>query len=383
MMFYDVAIRNARVIDPQRDLDHVEDVFIRNSLIVHPPQDNDYKVGEEVDAKGCIVTPGLIDFHGHLAYRAAGSGVNADIIFLPNGITAAVDCGSAGSANFENMVHNIITTSTITIRAYMLISPTGVLKDSESYDPKVIDIKKMEYLFERYPEYILGLKSRVGKSITGGKGYDQLKATIELSERFGCPAYVHIIDPEDSLEVAMPYFRGGDVFAHYLQGAGPHTILDEKGEIRESVWEARKRGVLFDIASAGGRGRSLAIAQKTIDEGFYPDIISADMILDSAYKKSTFSLLRLMTECLGMGLPLMEVIRACTQTPAKLMGMENFIGTLAPGALADVAIFKLPERPFQLNDNTGYTIDCNQLFVPQMTIKAGRIMYRQIEFTYY
>ena len=78
----------------------------------------------------------------------------------------------------------------------------------------------------------------------------------------------------------------------------------------------------------------------------------------------------------------MEVIRACTQTPAKLMGMENTIGTLAPGAQADVAILKIVEKPVHFDDMVGNSYEADRLFVPQMTIKAGRVMYRRIEFMF-
>lgn len=382
-MMYDLVIRNGRVIDPLRNIDSVGDVFVKNSKIVPAPPSDDFEAAEIVDATGCIVTPGLIDFHAHLAHRVSESGLNPDVFFLPNGITAAVDGGSAGTSNFEHMVHSVIATSVITIKSYMLISPPGIttLKYPENYDPKVFDLPKMEYLFERYSEHIIGLKARVGKTITPGQGFEALKATIDLSERFGCPAYVHIIGPEESLDNAMPYFRAGDVFAHFYQAVGPHSILDESGKIRASVRDGRERGVIFDSAS-GGRGRSLDVAKKAIDQGFYPDIISADNYALVAYKKTVFSLLRPMSEYLCMGMPLVEVIRACTQTPAKVMGMEGTIGTLTPGALADVAILKIVEKPVHFDDLMGNTFEADRLFVPQMTVKAGRTMYRQIEFMF-
>ena len=382
-MTYDLLIRNARVIDPLRNADGVEDVFIRNSKIVPAPPNDDFQVKEMVDATGYLVTPGLIDFHTHLAYRFSDIGLNPDVFFLPNGITAAVDAGTTGSSSFESLVHNVMATSALTIKSYLNISPVGLttVKYLENYDPAVFDIPKMAYLFERYPEYILGLKVRVGKDFSAARRFEPLHSAAKLGERFQCPIYVHIIGSEDSLDEAMPYFKAGDVFAHFLHGVGPHTIFDESGNIRPSVLAARERGVYFDN-SAGSRGRSLAVAAKAIGMGFYPDIISADVTPFNVYKKGTFSMLRIMSECLCMGMPLMEVVRACTQAPAKLMGMENTIGTLAPGALADVTILKILEKPVHLNDALGNTYDIDRLFVPQMTVKAGRIMYRQMEFTF-
>ena len=89
-----------------------------------------------------------------------------------------------------------------------------------------------------------------------------------------------------------------------------------------------------------------------------------------------------MSEYLEAGMPMNDVIRAVTATPAHLMHMDGQIGTLAPGALADVAIMKLTERPVQFKDLMGNEMSGNHLFVPKMTIKAGQIAYRDIEFTF-
>ena len=79
---------------------------------------------------------------------------------------------------------------------------------------------------------------------------------------------------------------------------------------------------------------------------------------------------------------LTDVLRAVTETPAHLMHMDGQIGTLAPGALADVAIMKLAEHPVHFQDLLGNSMEGNHLFVPKMTIKAGQIAYRDIEFTF-
>ena len=381
-MQYNLLIRNGRVIDPLNSIDEIRDVFVKNSKIVPAPTDNNYEVSETVDATGCIVTPGLIDFHTHSAYHTSEQSIKPDIVLPPNGVTAAVDAGTCGTANFESMVYNVIAPSALTIKAYLHLSPLGIstVRFAENLNSAVFDIPKMEYLFERYPEDIIGFKLRIGGTISAGLHCEPIKTAIEFGERFGCPVYVHIIDPEDSVDEAAPYFRAGDVFAHVFQELR-HTILDENGKVRSSILEARKRGVIFDSAQ-GGRGRSLTIARKAIEQGFYPDVISSDAYTFVYYKKVVFSLLRCLSEFLSMGMPLMEVIRACTQTPAKLMGLENTIGTLAPGARADIAILKVLERPVHFDDLMGNTYEGNRLFVPQMTVVAGQTLYRQIEFMF-
>ena len=81
-----------------------------------------------------------------------------------------------------------------------------------------------------------------------------------------------------------------------------------------------------------------------------------------------------------MGMPLMDVMAATTSTPARLMGMEKEIGTLAPGACADIAIFKQVERAVTFVDTKGVRWEGNTLLIPQLTVRAGQVLFRQIDF---
>ena len=114
-------------------------------------------------------------------------------------------------------------------------------------------------------------------------------------------------------------------------------------------------------------------------DGFPPDIISTDLVTGGLYDRSLFGLPQVMAKYLALGLPLTEVVRACTQTPAALLGMAGTIGTLAPGACADVAVFRLKEAALPLTDSTGEVLTCCQLPVPQLTIRGGQVVYRNIE----
>ena len=137
--------------------------------------------------------------------------------------------------------------------------------------------------------------------------------------------------------------------------------------------------MIFDSA-AGRANYNFKIAQAAINDGFPPDVISTDVVTFSIYRRKVFCLLYTMSAYLGLGMPLMEVVKACTATPAKLMNLENSIGTLSLGALADVAIVRIRERPITFNDQFGNSVVGDKLLCPQMTIKAGRIAFRQIDF---
>jgi len=94
-------IRHGRVIDPSNKRDDVGDVFILKGKIAEMSDVKDQK-SEEIDAKGLIVAPGLIDLHVHLrepgqghketiasGARAAAAGGFTTIVCMPNTSPAA------------------------------------------------------------------------------------------------------------------------------------------------------------------------------------------------------------------------------------------------------------------------------------------------------
>jgi dihydroorotase len=94
-----IIIRNGRVIDPANKRDEIANLYIADEKIVGSESEtrNSKSEIEEIDAKGLIVAPGLIDMHVHLrepgfshketiesGARAAGAGGFTTIICMPN-----------------------------------------------------------------------------------------------------------------------------------------------------------------------------------------------------------------------------------------------------------------------------------------------------------
>src|SRR5216117_867861 len=96
-------IRNGRIMDPANRRDETSDVVIANGRIAEKSKiQNPKSKIEEIDAKGLIVAPGLIDMHTHLrepgfghketiasAARAAAAGGFTTIVCMPNTSPAA------------------------------------------------------------------------------------------------------------------------------------------------------------------------------------------------------------------------------------------------------------------------------------------------------
>ncbi|GHS99125.1 metallo-dependent hydrolase [Synergistales bacterium] len=377
-------IKNGRVIDPARGINRIEDIYVSNGKIVTVPEEERLEVDETIDASGCMVLPGIIDFHTHLYNRHTELGIEPDAMTFPNGITSAVDAGSSGSSTFEGFYKDIVCSSFTTIKSFVNVSVVGVATNRfvENLNPKSFDVPALERLFDCYPEQILGLKLRMGKLFSGDLGLSPLICTKEIAQRLGVPMNVHVVNPEQTYDDILSHFSKGDVIVHCYQAKdGPQTILNIDGKLRASVKEARGRGVIFD-AAAGRTLHDYNVIRQAFSEGFLPDILSSDVTASSIFKKPLHSLLYVMSMFLALEMPIEEIVRAVSETPAKLMGMSGQIGTLAPGASADISILRFHEKNMTFTDANQNTVKADKLFVPQMTLKAGRNVFRQIDFTF-
>ena len=94
---YDLLLKGGDVIDPAQHLHQRCDVAFRHGRVAALAPDLATETAQEViDVSGYLVTPGLIDIHGHFYYRAWPGAVDPDVACLPAGVTTGVDAGSAG-----------------------------------------------------------------------------------------------------------------------------------------------------------------------------------------------------------------------------------------------------------------------------------------------
>ena len=154
---YDYVIKNGAVFDPAGGIAGdkrwigIDGAFV--SAVSESPLEGAYTI----DAEGCYVTPGLIDFHTHLFSKGSEYGIKPDYL-LSQCVTAAVDAGTSGSVGFESFYSADIVPSSLDIRAFVSLGATGLgdPKHRQNYARERINVKKLKKLKKR-------LKAPVGR----------------------------------------------------------------------------------------------------------------------------------------------------------------------------------------------------------------------------
>lgn len=372
-----IVIKNGNVIDPYNNTNEIKDIYIKNGKICNNKDFDRTNIDRELDAEGCFVVPGLIDYHVHLA-PLLEIGIPAEAVCLSSGVTTAVDPGSTGCANYESY-RGIINSSKLRIKCYLNVCSAGLVTSSylENVDPKYYNKDKIKYLFDKYKDELLGLKIRMDKNIA--HSLEPLEETIKLAEQLGVRVVVHTTNSAMPQSDIAKVLRKGDVFTHMYHDFG-NAIVDEDGKIYEEIKKARERGVIFDSANARFHF-SFKIAQQAIKEGFLPDIISTDLTMKSLYKKpQIFNMLFLLSKYLNMGFDMLTLIKLSVQNPAKLLNLEKEIGSLSEDSCADMAILKIVDKKTKFEDWDNNYIIGDKLIKNMATIKDGDILYQDIEF---
>lgn len=379
----DYVIKNGITIDYSTNSKIKKDIYVKGERIVEGDQNcNAEKI---VDAEGKYVVPGLIDLHGHYFQGGNSLGVNADVVCPAQGVTTCVDAGSSGSMNFMIFYQSGILGSLTEVKAYINLAPEGVKAGyvkEESYEPEDLRYDEIVCLFRKYPEVIKGLKLRISKETTGELGTEPLKKAVEIAERiraegFRCTLAVHVANiPEEApIEEILSLLKPGDSYTHFYQNLG-ETIFDDNRKVKESLRKARDRGVLFETGN-GSIHWTIPNIRDACRDGFMPDIISSDVVRERIWEKPSFGLNHAMNLALNFGMDEVEILKATTYSPAKSLGMLDQIGTLQVGTRADIAILDIIPSKQLYFDRFENQEKGEKIFLPLMTIREGKVIFRQ------
>jgi dihydroorotase len=358
------------------------DIAIKDGKIAQVAKNIDIKqAAQVVNAKGLYVTPGLIDIHSHNFYgtKPDHQYENGNLALPPdgftfrNGVTTVVDAGSSGWRTFPAFKAQTIDLSQTRVFAFINIVGEG-MRGGYEQNLNDMDSKMSALIARKYKKYIVGFKvahyeghewAPVDRAVEAGR----LAGDIPVMVDFGGST-----PPLPIEELFMKHLRPGDIFTHcFGQLRSREYIVDlQTQKVKPFVWEARKRGIIFDVGY-GGISFAYSQAIPAIKEGFFPNSISTDMHTGSM-NDAMKDMLTTMSKFLAMGMDLKSVVRASTLNPAIEIKHEE-LGNLSVGTEADVAILNVREGKFGLFDYTGYKLEASKKLECELTIRAGKIVY--------
>ena len=125
-----IVIKNGRVIDPANGLDEPKDLLIQKGRIkaLESPGNISFDTGEKpsiIDAKGCVVSPGLIDMHVH--FREPGFEYKE---------TITTGCQSAAAGGFTSVA---------------VMPNTNPVNDTRAVTEHILSLARAEGIINVYP----------------------------------------------------------------------------------------------------------------------------------------------------------------------------------------------------------------------------------------
>jgi dihydroorotase len=382
-LHFDLLLKGGRVIDPANGRDGLFDVAIADRKIAavatNIPPDTAAQV---VDVTGLIVTPGIIDMHTHVyTYPPTPTSyvesMYADAHLFASGVTTTVDAGTAGWRNFSDFKAQCIDRSQVRILAYLNIAGDGMVDKQCEQDIGDMHPRIAAAVAEAYGSLIVGIKTaHYWTRLPWDAAHPpwvSVERAVEAGEMCQMPVMVDFWPrpPERPYpDLILKKLRPGDIHTHVFAQQFP--IVDDQGHVYDHIWQARKRGVIFDLGHGAG-SFWFRNAVPALRDRFVPDSISTDFHMGNV-NGPVLSMLTTMSKCLCMGMPIPDVIYRSTVTPAREIGRPE-LGTLSAGAEADVAVLK------HLAGDFGY-VDCgrakmigHEKLECSLTLRAGQVVY--------
>lgn len=361
---FDLIIKGGRVIDPSSGLDAVRDLAIAGGRIAAVDTNLAGDAAATIDARGKVVTPGLIDIHTH-----AGRSKEGPPLALLDGVTGWIDAGSGGADNIDQ-VAAIARGAPQLGRILVNIARTGVTAGGELMDITKADVDLARGAVVRNRDVVVGVKARLSNNVAGMNDLEALRRAQDVASSFGLPVMIHIGQSYSPLRAILPLLKRGDIVTH-MYAPAPNGILDDQGQLFPEVTAARRRGVLFDFGNGVADHFNWDGVERATRQGFWPDTISTDW---NAMSKTTgvVDFPNVMSKFIMLGMPLSQIVACATVNAARVFPSFDNRGTLNVGAPADVAILELREGTFEFLDNYKGTRTGHQRLFPMATVLAGK-----------
>lgn len=356
------VIKQARLINEKR-----VDILVENGIIqkIAPHIESSY---ETLDFHNDYVSAGWIDIHTHCFDKFEIYGDQPDLIGYPHGVCTVVDAGTAGSDTIDEFYQQAQKAQT---RVYSLlnISSPGIFAQDELANLKRLNQESIMKSCQKYPDFIVGLKARMSKSVLGESGNQPLVFAKDMQKLVNLPIMVHIGTAPSLLEDVVDMLDASDIITHIFNPKENGII--KENQIKVCVDKAIKKGILLDLGH-GTDSFSFEVARLAFDNNIYVNTISSDIYFRNRLNGPVYDLATTMNKMLYTGYTLQQVIDCVTMNAAQSLHLDH-LGQIEVGKTADFTVFKMCSKDLELTDSTKKTVVTHQYIQPTHTIVKNQI----------
>jgi dihydroorotase len=378
---YDLVLTGGNLLDPAQGINNERrDVAFKDGKVaavansISPDQGN-----QSIDVSGKLITPGLIDLHGHFYHGASSTAVHADQTCLSSGTTTGVDAGSSGFLNYGAMRDYVFPAHRTRLLAFLHIGAVGLSANrvlgGALHDMRIIDVDETVKAIKANSGFVFGVKVRMHwDAVARWNAHEAMAKAREAATEAGVKLMVHVSGTPIPLPDVLEHLGPGDISTHAFNG-NPEGILDGAGKIRPEVRAAVDRGVIMDVAHAGVHC-DVEVAKAAMDQGVMPDTISTDVHIAPA-GRTVYLMNDLVSKFHAMGMTLSDAVAASTSRPAQVLGLQDSIGSLGVGMEGDAAVWEQRQGRFVWHDSAGHNVDGALRLDTFATVMGGAVAWRE------
>ena len=356
-------IKNAVLLDMVGDEPNIRktDILVNEKLIEKIEENIKDEVDEVIDAKGKIVMPGLVNTHTHLAmsifrgYKDDRKLMDwlenaifpvedrlrpADIYW--NSLLSCIELIKSGTTTFNDMYFRMDKTIEAVEKSGMRGVISWCITDDSIKDKPEMTRK----YFNKYNYPDSKIKVYVSAHAPYSCNPETLKLCVDLAKELNTGIHIHLsetMDEEKTIreryaQSATEYLNDVDLFDVPVVLAHGIYISDTDLEIIKNIKGGISHNPISNCKLSSGICNVTKLRENGINVGIGTDGIGSTTTLDMFEEMKMAAYLQKVNTMEPTSINAYEILKMVTIEGAKVLGLEDEIGTIEVGKKADIIL---------------------------------------------
>ncbi len=361
-------ITNAYVLDMVGETPNIDkkDILIKDNIIERIDKDIDknIEVDERINAKNMLVMPGLINTHTHLAmsifrgYKTDRKLMDwlEDAIFPVedklkpediywNSYLSCLEMIKSGTTTCNDMYFGMNKTVEAIRDTGLRAVVAWCIKD-DSIKDKVEQTREYAKMYNNDENG--KIKIYVSADAPHTCNPDTIKLCVDLAKELNTGLHIHLaetLDEETKIKSrydkrSTEYLNDLDVFDVPVVLAHGIYVSDSDIEILKKIKGGISHNPISNCKLSSGICDVVKLRKNGINIGLGTDGIGSTTTMDMFEEMKTAAYLQKVNTMEPSSISAYDILKMATIEGAKVLGMENEIGTLEPGKKADMIFIK-------------------------------------------